>query len=1189
MTDKHARPSLADRYLLEAGTVHLTGIQALARLPIDARRADRRAGRRTAAFVSGYEGSPLGGYDLELERQRALLDEYEIVFRPGVNEELAATAVQGTQLAAAHPDRRVDGVIGFWYGKAPGLDRATDALRHANLMGTHPDGGAVAFVGDDPSAKSSTVPSASEGLLADLGMPVLYPADSQEVLDLGLHAVALSRASGLWVAMKIATNVADGSGRVEVHPERVVPVPVRGEDGGEPYRHRIETRMLGPTLDAMERTREGVRLDVARRYVALNGLNRIVGGAPGDRIGIVAAGKTFLDLRQALRTLGLDDAELARRGVRLLHLAVVHPLEPEIVARFAAGLREIIVVEEKRPLIETAIKDLLYGRPDAPAVRGKRNPDGSALFPGTGELDADLIARRLAPVLAGMGDFPSVRAWLDGAGRAGRARRRVELPLLPRMPYYCSGCPHNSSTTKIPEGSLVGGGIGCHAMVMLMDPRQVGEGIGLTQMGGEGAHWIGMAPFVNRDHLVQNLGDGTFHHSGSLAIRAAVAAGVNVTFKLLHNSVVAMTGGQVPAGVMPLPEIVRSLLAEGVKRIIITADDLRRYRRIRLPRGVEVWSRDRLVEAQETLAKVPGVTVLIHDQECATELRRRRKRGLAPEPAEHVMINERVCEGCGDCGAKSNCLSVQPVETEFGRKTRIHQPSCNKDFSCVAGDCPAFLAVVPAADRRRGGPGGRAVRESPLLAEFAELADPARLPEPPRLTPAGEHTTRITGVGGTGVVTVSQVLGPAATLAGRYVRALDQTGLAQKGGAVVSDIKISDRPVEQSNKAAAGGCDLYLVCDLLVGAAPRNLEAADPGRTIAVVSTAKVPTGQMVIDPGTAFPDVAEVTDGIRKATRGEHAVFLDARALAEAAFGDDQYANVLLLGAAYQAGALPLPAEPIEEALRLNGVRVEQNLRAFRLGRLAVADPERVAPLTAPAEPPARRAAPEWPADVPPVAAEPGSELDRLVRIRVPDLVAYQDAAYARRYAEVVERVRRVEAERMPGSAALAEAVARNLYKLMAYKDEYEVARLSLDPELAETVRARFGDGARVRYRLHPPTLRALGLRRKLSLGPWFRPVLALLVRLRRLRGTPFDPFGRAHVRRVERELIAEYLGVVDRLLDGLTPGTHATAVAIAELPDLVRGYEQVKLGNVARYRARLAELTAEFEELRAEVRAAE
>ena len=1185
MSDKEARPSLADRYLLEAGTVHLTGIQALARLPIDARRADRRAGRRTAAFVSGYEGSPLGGYDLELERQRALLDEYDVVFRPGVNEELAATAVQGTQLAPTYPDRRVDGVIGFWYGKAPGLDRATDALRHANLMGTHPEGGAVAFVGDDPAAKSSTVPSASEALLADLGMPVLYPADPQDVLDLGLHAVALSRASGLWVAMKIATNVADASGRVEVHPERVTPVPVPGENGGEPYRHQLEIRMLGPALDGMERTREGVRLDVARRYVALNGLNRVVGGAPGDRIGIVAAGKTFLDLRQALRTLGLDDAELARRGVRLLRLAVLHPIEPEIIARFAAGLREIIVVEEKRPLIETAIKDLLYGRPDAPAVRGKRNPDGTALFPGTGELDADLIAGRLAPVLAGLGDFPSVRAWLDEGGRAGRVRRRVDLPLLPRMPYFCSGCPHNSSTTKIPEGSLVGGGIGCHAMVLLMDRRQVGEVTGLTQMGGEGAHWIGMAPFVERGHLLQNLGDGTFHHSGSLAIRAAVAAGVNVTFKLLHNSVVAMTGGQLPAGVMPLPEIVRSLLAEGVKRIIITTDDVRRYRRAGLPRGVEVWSRDRLVEAQETLAKVPGVTVLIHDQECATELRRRRKRGLAPEPAEHVMINERVCEGCGDCGAKSNCLSVQPVETEFGRKTRIHQPSCNKDFSCVAGDCPAFLTVVPASGTR----GRRTVRESPLLKDLKELADPALLPAPPRLTPAEEHTTRITGVGGTGVVTVSQVLGVAATLAGRYVRALDQTGLAQKGGAVVSDIKIGDRPVEQSNKAAAGGCDLYLVCDLLVGASPRNLEATDPGRTIAVVSTTKVPTGQMVVDPGTTFPDVAEITDGIRKATRGEHAVFLDARELAEAAFGDDQYANVLLLGAAYQAGALPLPAEAIEEALRLNGVRVEANLRAFRLGRLAVADPERIAPLTAAGEEPVRPAAAEWPADVPPVGAEPGSELERLVRIRVPDLVAYQDAAYARRYAEVVERVRRVEAERMPGSTALAEAVARNLHKLMAYKDEYEVARLSLDPELEAAVRARFGDGARVRYRLHPPTLRALGLRRKLSLGRWFRPALALLVRLRRLRGTPFDPFGRAHVRRVERELITEYLGVVDELLAGLTPGTHETAVRIAELPDLVRGYEQVKLDNVARYRARLAELTAEFDSLRAKVRTGE
>jgi indolepyruvate ferredoxin oxidoreductase len=1138
MIDQGVRAAPADRYRVMEGTIHLTGIQALARLVIDVRRADLRAGRRTAAFVSGYEGSPLGGYDLELQRRRDLLDEYDVVFRPAVNEELAATAVQGTQLAATFPDRRVDGVTGFWYGKSPGLDRAVDALRHGNLAGTHPDGGAVALVGDDPAAKSSTVPGASERVLADLGIPVLYPADSQDVLDLGLHAVAMSRASGLWTALKIVTNVADGAGRVEVGPERIVPVPVPGEAGGEPYRHEVVAKLLQPALDGLERSRDGVRLDVARRYAALNGLDRLTGGGPDDRIGIVAAGKTFLDLRQALRVLGLDDAELARRGVRLLRLAMIHPIEPGIVERFAAGLREIIVVEEKRPFIETAIKELLYGRADAPVVRGKRNPDGGALLPSAGDLDADVIARRLAPVLAGLGDFPSVRAWLDGAGRE---RRRVDLPIVPRTPYFCSGCPHNTST-KTPEGSLVGAGIGCHTLVLMMTPDQVGEIAGLTQMGGEGAQWIGMAPFVEREHLLQNLGDGTFHHSGSLAVRAAVAAGVNVTYKLLYNSAVAMTGGQSPAGVMAVPELVRTLLAEGVARIIVTTDDVRRYRGIRLPRGVEVWDRSRIVEAQRTLAKVPGVTVLVHDQECATELRRKRKRGLAPEPAERVMINERVCEGCGDCGRKSNCLSVQPVETEFGRKTRIHQSSCNKDYSCVEGDCPAFLTVLPG----RGRPGGAAKGQ-----------DEPALPEPPRRAAAASHVTRITGVGGTGVVTLSQILGTAAALAGKHASTLDQTGLAQKGGAVVSDITIADAPIERSNKASEGTCDLYLGCDLLVAANRRHLGVADPDRTVAVVSTTKVPTGRMVTDTRTQFPDVDRVADGIRAATRD--AVFLDARELAENLLGDDQYANVLLAGAAYQKGALPLPADAIEEAIRLNGARVEANLRAFRLGRRMVAEPEAFAGTRA-------------------VRAEPGSELARLVGVRVPELVAYQDEAYARRYADTVERVRRAEAEKAPGNTALAEAVARNLYKLMAYKDEYEVARLSIAPEVEAAVRERFGDGARFAYRLHPPLLRALGMKRKLTLGRWSRPALAALARMRRLRGTRLDPFGHTRVRRVERELIAEYEAVVNRLIDALTPGTHELAVRIAELPDMIRGYEDVKLRNVAAYRERLAELTREL-----------
>ncbi|WP_134662189.1 MULTISPECIES: indolepyruvate ferredoxin oxidoreductase family protein [unclassified Amycolatopsis] len=1146
---------MTDRYRAVEGQFQLTGVQALARLPFDVRRADQRAGLRTAAFVSGYEGSPLGGYDLELGKQAELLAEHDVVFKPGVNEELAATAVQGAQLAAKSENRRVDGVTGYWYGKSPGLDRASDALRHNNLMGTYRLGGALALVGDDPGAKSSTVPGSSELLLADLGMPTLYPADPQEVLDLGQHAVAMSRACGLWVGFKIATNVADGTGTVRVDPGRFRSVQPDPAVDGRPFVHEMTARMLQPDLGRLERSRDGARLELARRYAAANGLNTIVGGRDA-RIGIVAAGKTYHDLRQALEILGLDESESERRGVRLLRLAMVHPLEPETVTRFAAGLREIVVVEEKRSFIETAVKDLLYGRADAPAVTGKRGPDGTALVPADGELDPDRIAAALALRLRAHGGFPSVESW-----RA--PRRTIALPLAARTPYFCSGCPHNSST-KTPEGSLVGAGIGCHSLVLMTGREDYGDITGLTQMGGEGTQWVGMAPFVRDDHLVQNLGDGTFHHSGSLAVRAAVASGVNITYKLLYNSAVAMTGGQQPTGVMTVPQVIAAMRAEGVRRIIVTTEEPARYRRVRLGRGVRVWHRDRLAEAQETLARVPGVTMLIHDQECATELRRKRKRGLAPEPPQHAVINERVCEGCGDCGEKSNCLSVQPVDTEFGRKTRIDQSSCNKDFSCLEGDCPSFLTVLP----------GKNAGKRPLAEPLA-----APLPEPKRTVSAERFTVRVTGVGGSGVVTLSQILATAANIAGLPVRSLDQTGLAQKGGAVVSDVKIG---AAHANKASDGECDLYLGADVLVAADPRYLAVADSRRTTAVVSTSKVPTGAMVADTSVTFPEETALLARLREATGTVTA--LDAREMAEVLFGQDQYANLLLTGVAYQRGALPIPAEAIEEAISRNGVRVETNVQAFRRGRQWVADQGALAALLA-----SLRGEPEPEAALTPEAREllstvgESAEVARLLRVRVPDLIAYQNVAYARRYVEQVERVRRAESSAIPGSTALTEAVARNLYKLMAYKDEYEVARLSLDPAQERQVRARFGADARIAYRLHPPVLKALGMRRKIELGPWFKPVFRVLVAGRRLRGTPLDPFGRAAVRRLERDLIAEYERVVGELAERLDPENHALAVETALLPDLVRGYEDVKLGTVAKYRSTLAQRMDEFRAVKA------
>jgi indolepyruvate ferredoxin oxidoreductase len=879
----------------------------------------------------------------------------------------------------------------------------------------------------------------------------------------------------------------------------------------------------------------------------------------------VATGKTYLDVRQALVMLGLDDAELRARGVRLLRLGMIHPLVPEEITEFAAGLDEIIVVEEKRPFVESAVKQVLYGCGDAPRITGKVMPDGTALFAADGELDADLVAAGLARRLGALPGFATVTAW-----QARRTARRplALLPLAARTPYFCSGCPHNSST-KVPAGSVVGGGIGCHTLVLMMNPDNVGDVLGLTQMGGEGTQWIGMAPFQRtRKHLLQNIGDGTFHHSGSLAVRASVAAGIDVTYKLLYNSAVAMTGGQQAVGAMSIPALTTMLTAEGVRRIIVTTGDVKRYRKVGLAPTVEVWHRDRLVEAQEALSRVGGVTFLIHDQECATELRRKRKRGLAPDPVERVMINERICEGCGDCGQQSNCLSVHPVDTEFGRKTAIDQSSCNKDYSCLAGDCPSFLTVVPSTRSRTGR------RLVPDL-EADAISEPTSTVD---LT-AATHTTRITGVGGSGVVTLSQILTAAGLLAGREVRSLDQTGLAQKGGAVVSDVRISAAPIEQSNKAAAGECDLYLGCDLLVAADAKNLVVTDPGRTVAVVSTSKVPTGTMVVDTSAQFPDVAATAERIQDATRATQSVFVDARGLSVTLFGTDQFANMFLTGVAFQAGALPLPARAVEQAIELNGVQVAKNLQAFRRGRQYVADPDAFAAVVRAStiEVPVRELTAGERRLIDAVGAAAGSELERLVSSRIPDLVGYQSLAYARRYAEFVARVHEAERTSAVGTS-LSEAVARYLYKLMAYKDEYEVARLSLDPQAQAAVRAEFGAGAKISYRLHPPVLRALGMRNKLSLGPWFRPVFVVLRTLRVVRGTPIDLFGLAAVRRTERELIEEYQSMIERLLPTLSEESYARCVELASLPDMIRGYENIKLDNVKRYRSRVAELTADL-----------
>ncbi|MCC6435902.1 MAG: indolepyruvate ferredoxin oxidoreductase family protein, partial [Acidimicrobiales bacterium] len=1115
---------------------------------------DRKAGHRTATFVSGYQGSPLGGYDRELISHKQLCDQLNIVHRPGLNEELGATAVMGSQLSALFPKQRFDGVLGIWYGKSPGLDRAGDAIRHAAYAGTHRLGGVLTLTGDDPSNKSSTLPSASEYALADLHQAILHPGNVQEVLDLGMHGVGLSRTTGLWAAIKIVTSVADGSATAEVGPDRITPVIPDFEWNGKPYLPKVNGRLGGPQANAMEQEIYEARYELAKLYAIANKLNRITVNPTDAWFGIVASGRLYHEVLAAAALLGLDEDGLERNGVRLLQLGMMHPFEGEIARRFADGLQEIMVVEEKRPFIETHLRDALYGMPDAPRVVGKFDPERRKLVPGHGALDADYLVEPLRRRLT---------VKIDEARLTPIKPRSVKkkLDILPtRTPYFCSGCPH-STGTKVPEGELVGSGIGCHGLVTLMDPNRVGTLMGNTQMGGEGVQWVGIEPFVDVPHFTQNLGDGTFAHSGSLCIRAASAAKANIAYKILYNGAVAMTGGQDAAGAMPVPQLTQWLLSEGVQKVIVTTDEPDKYKGVRLADGVELWDRERIIEAQEVLAKVPGTTVLIHDQQCAAEKRRDRKRGIMVEPPERVVINERVCEGCGDCGVQSNCLSVQPIETEFGRKTQIHQSSCNKDYSCLAGDCPSFLTVVP--KKKAGGKvnkAGGGARRKPAL-------DAASLPAPTLLVPAHDATIRMPGVGGTGVVTVSQILGTAATLDGKYVGGLDQTGLSQKAGPVVSDLRITTEPVEGTNKLTAGSADVYLVFDLLVGLTPNNLEGVSPERTVAVVSTAKTPTGFMVRDPNAAFPDLAPLRKAMDDNTRAEHNRYLDTIAVTEGLFGESTTANTFLIGVAYQLGCLPIAAEAIEQAIELNGAALEANKLAFRWGRKWVVDPEAVR--AASVLPEDQLAKPSAALEAAIVAAGLGEgELGRVVRLRAADLVGYQDEKYARKYLDTVARAAR------SGQPDFAVAVAKGMYKLMAYKDEYEVARLHLEEAARLNVQNAVGDDVVVSYNLHPPMLRAMGMKKKLRLGPRFTPVLQGLEKGKKLRGTPADPFGYAKVRRVERSLIKEYRDVVEKLAGKLDADNAADATKLAALPDMVRGYEEIKLRNVERYHSELKDL---------------
>jgi len=1149
---------------VQDNAVYLTGTQALVRAIFDQLRRDAAEQHNTAAFISGYPGSPLGSFDLEVARHKQLMKDLRVTHLPGHNEELAATSVYGTQMAQTFPDAVYEGVLGVWYGKGPGLDRAADAIRHGQYVGTSRKGGVLALVGDDPACKSSSIPNTSEHSLLDLGLPFLAPSSVADILELVPHGVALSRLSGLWTGVRIVTDVADGAAAVPgtlATPE-IVPPEIRWQ--GVPFEPSLRGIPGPPWSIDIEAEIRGPRLEIAREYGYLNELNRIVVDPARPRVAVVAVGHLLHETLSAMNELGLDETALANEGVRLCHVRLPHPLDIRTIREFATGVELIIVVEEKRALVESAIREALYGETHQPRIVGKRSSGGSILIPLHGAIHTDDLVRPLRSELARLlepGLLPEVPS------------RRTQLPVLSvaRAPYFCSGCPHNTST-KVPGGAVVGGGIGCHGITQFMDKEVVGNIATTTQMGSEGAQWFGIAPHVATRHTFQNLGDGTYFHSGQLAIQAAIAAKANITYKLLYNGAIAMTGGQDTAesNGLPIPEVIEILLRQGVRRIIVTTDDRRRYRRVRLPRGAQVWDRSRVVEAQEALRDTGGVTVLIHDQRCAAEKRRDRKRGRIPAPEQKVFINERICEGCGDCGAKSNCLSVEPIDTEFGRKTHINQTSCNSDFSCLSGDCPSFVTVHPVRGR------GRAMRgRKPTSAAGLLSADPPA----PAQARSGETVIRMPGIGGTGVVTAAQIIGTAAMLAGLEVSGMDQTGLSQKAGPVISDLRIasaSDGRPRPSSKAFAESVDLLLGFDIMVAGDAVTQQSLRPGHTMAVVSTTRVPTGAMVADVRVAYPDIGVFQQRLAGLLGPGNVHWVDSGELTEQLIGDRSGANILLLGVAAQLGSLPVPIDALERAIELNGVAVEANLAAFRAGRWWVADRDRLLRAAgnrgaAPAEPMMAPIPDEWIRPVP-------GDLKDLVRNRAADLAGYQNLAYAQRYADLVAEIAAAEARAASGSTVLTESVARNLHKLMAYKDEYEVARLSLDPRAGEKIHEAFGPEVRVYWNLHPPVFRALGMKRKLKLGAWFTPAFTTLYRMRGLRGTALDPFGRTEVRRLERRLVAEYTDALNAMEPALWAANIEQAVALAQLPDQVRGYEQLKLDSGRRFLDALAAARTEL-----------
>ena len=1149
--------TIDDKYSLDVGRAFMSGVQALVKLPMLQRQRDALQGKNTAGFISGYRGSPLGTYDQALWKAKKYLQAQNIVFQPGVNEELAATALWGTQQLGFAPagSNKFDGVFGIWYGKGPGVDRCADVFKHANMAGTTPWGGVLAVAGDDHVAKSSTAAHQSDHIFKACGTPVFFPASVQDVLDLGVHAFAMSRFSGIWSGMKTIQEIVESSATAVIDPERVnVVLPEFEMPAGG-----VHIRWPDDALSQEARLFD-FKWYAALAYIRANRLNHNVLQGPNDRFGLIASGKAYNDTRQALLDLGLDDDTCRRIGIRLHKVTVVWPLEAQATREFATGLQEILVVEEKRQVIEYQLKEELYNwRSDVrPAVLGKfneaeqgggewsmPNPRANTLLRANADLNPSLIAKAIAQRLLKLGVDADVASRINAQLAIITAKEHamsVSVVTADRQPWFCSGCPHNTST-KVPEGSRAMAGIGCHFMSLWMDRSTAG----FTQMGGEGTPWVGQQPFVNDQHIFANIGDGTYFHSGILAVRQSVAAGVNITYKILYNDAVAMTGGQ-PIGERSeghtTLQIAQSMRAEGAKRIVIVTDEPEKYEGVDLVADVHVYHRTLLDQVQREMREIKGCTVIIYDQTCATEKRRRRKRGTMVDPAVRVLINDLVCEGCGDCGVQSNCLSVEPLETEFGRKRTINQNTCNKDTSCLKGFCPSFVTVE----------GGQLKKKAKGV---SRIALPEMVLPMPQL-PQTQHAwgTVVAGVGGTGVITIGQLLGMAAHIEGKGIVTQDSAGLAQKGGATWSHVLIADnQDAIRTTRVSMAAADLIIGCDPIVSAGKETLQRMLQGRTHVALNAYSTPTAAFVKNANWQNPAEQCVAD-IANAVGAEGLSAFDANRVSTQVLGDTIYINPMLLGFAWQKGWVPLGHEALIRAIELNDVAVAQNIAAFEWGRHCAHHWHVVDNLLAPAQV---------------IQFHKPQSVEALVAKRVTFLTDYQNKAYAKRYSDVVARVQAAEAALHKTS--LSEAVARNLFKLMAYKDEYEVARLHTDTAFLQKINEMFEGDYTVNYHLAPPIIAKTnekGELQKQKFGPLMLTGFKFLKHLKMLRGTPLDIFGNTEEREMERALIGEYVASIEEVLAKLNLDNHALALEIANLPDAIKGYGHVKARNVSATRSK-------------------